>query len=330
MAEELLKYTSILQVVLGVLALAAMYIRRAMPDFRALFALIGANAIVTALTVVLLFYRAALGIPIQIAYNSYAILFWINQILGLYLIVLIIYGIFTEAMRPFPGLQRIGRIVFRWVGVVSFLVAIALATGPGIFSRQTSTVLLIQELCSHLQQGINVLILCVLIFVCFAIRPLGLTFRSRLFGVVLGLGIFSAVQLVQAAWLATANAQSMYSPIYLVYMVGFCVSLCVWFTYFAMPEPQRKMILLPTTSPFFLWNRISEILGDAPGQVAVAGFTPSMLAAAEIEMLTVATSHEAAAERERERESTLLESSSLSESRSDITAAAHRPFALSQ
>ena len=52
------------------------------------------------------------------------------------------------------------------------------------------------------------------------------------------------------------------------------------------------MILLPTTSPFFFWNRISEILGDAPGQVAVAGFTPDMLAPAEIEMLTAATSAE--------------------------------------
>ena len=61
-----------------------------------------------------------------------------------------------------------------------------------------------------------------------------------------------------------------------------------------MPEPARRMILLPTTSPFFFWNRISEILGDAPGQVAVAGFTPDMLAPAEVEMLTAATAGEAA------------------------------------
>ena len=57
------------------------------------------------------------------------------------------------------------------------------------------------------------------------------------------------------------------------------------------------MILLPTTSPFFFWNRISEILGDAPGQVAVAGFTPEMLAPAEIEMLTSATADESVAAR---------------------------------
>ena len=42
------------------------------------------------------------------------------------------------------------------------------------------------------------------------------------------------------------------------------------------------MITLPTTSPFFFWNRIAEALGDAPGEVAVAGITPDMFAPAEL------------------------------------------------
>jgi hypothetical protein len=53
------------------------------------------------------------------------------------------------------------------------------------------------------------------------------------------------------------------------------------------------MILLPTTSPFFTWNRISEALGDEPGYVAIAGFKPQMLAAAELKVLSSAT-HKAA------------------------------------
>ena len=46
------------------------------------------------------------------------------------------------------------------------------------------------------------------------------------------------------------------------------------------------MVLLPTTSPFFFWNKVSEALGDAPGMVAVAGFTPDMLAPAELKALS--------------------------------------------
>jgi hypothetical protein len=52
------------------------------------------------------------------------------------------------------------------------------------------------------------------------------------------------------------------------------------------------MILLPTTSPFFTWNRISEALGDEPGYVAIAGFKPQMLAAAELKVLS-STAHKA-------------------------------------
>jgi hypothetical protein len=48
-----------------------------------------------------------------------------------------------------------------------------------------------------------------------------------------------------------------------------------------MPEAKRKMVLLPTTSPYFHWNQISEALGDDPGVVAVSGFTPDALAPAE-------------------------------------------------
>jgi hypothetical protein len=90
---------------------------------------------------------------------------------------------------------------------------------------------------------------------------------------------------VQAAWLATAGAQSLYSSIYLVSTLGSLISVSIWGTYFALPEPERKMILLPTTSPFFTWNRISEALGDEPGYVAVGGIKPQMLAAAELKVL---------------------------------------------
>jgi hypothetical protein len=56
-----------------------------------------------------------------------------------------------------------------------------------------------------------------------------------------------------------------------------------------MPEPKRQMVLLPTTSPFFLWNRVSEALGDQPGYVAISGFTPDMLAPAEVTALTASS-----------------------------------------
>ena len=130
------------------------------------------------------------------------------------------------------------------------------------------------------------LTLCLLLFVCLATRYLGLTYRSYIFGTSLGLGIWTTVSLIETAWYSTSGAQGLYSSVYLFSSLGALVALVTWATYFAMPEPQRKMVLLPTTSPYFLWNRISEALGDEPGFVAIAGFKPDMLAPAEMTMLT--------------------------------------------
>ena len=299
-AKDLLRDTEILQMLMCLAVFATMFYRRVEHDFKALALWVATVGVGGVVAVCLLFYRTDLHINLLLAYNIYFCAGWLSSIAEFLLQVFIIHSLFFNALRPFPGLQRIGRIVFRWVGAVSFAVAIALAAGPELFAKGIPVTQAFIGLASHLQQGICVLILCLLIFVCFAIRPLGLTFRSHIFGVVLGLAVVSTTQLVQAAWLATRGAQDVYSPVYLISTVGTCIGLGIWGVYFGLPEPERRMILLPTTSPFFFWNRISEILGDEPGKVAIAGFTPSMLAAGEIAMLTAATSQEAAAARDRE------------------------------
>ena len=90
---------------------------------------------------------------------------------------------------------------------------------------------------------------------------------------------------VQAAWFATKGGANVYSPINLVSSLGFVACLLVWNGYMLAPEQKRKLVLLPTTSPYFFWNQVSEALGDDPGHVVVSGFTPDMLAPGEIQML---------------------------------------------
>lgn len=267
-------------VVLGILLYG-----RQWRHFGPLMGLVTVRAIAASILIPLLFFRREIGIEVHLAYKVYFYTSWISALAEGLLIIGIIYHVYNEAMRPMQGLQRIGRIIFRWVAVVSIALSITIAVGPHS-ATGGGWVGSIAAAAGQVQQGVSVLTLCLLLFVCLAIRPLGLTFRSRIFGIALGLGVMTTAFLVQAAWFATVGAQSLYSPIYLVGTVGSLISVCIWGTYFALPEPERKMILLPTTSPFFTWNRISEALGDDPGYVAVAGFKPSMLAAAELKVLS--------------------------------------------
>lgn len=261
----------------SVVVMALMMYRGSVRKYWPLFSLVAVRGAMTVVTIALLFHRQSLGISRELAYHSYFYSYWVSAALSLILQVATIYAVYRIAMKPLDGLRRIGKVIFRWVASVSVVLSSVLIFGPHQQdSNQFATML------GQVQEGVCVLTLCLLLFVCFAIRPLGLTFRSRLFGITLGLGMASCISLVMSTWFATAQGQSLYSPIYLVAICGALASMLVWGGYFALPEPERKMILLPTTSPYFLWNRISEALGDEPGVVAIAGFTPAMLAPAEM------------------------------------------------
>jgi hypothetical protein len=289
--EVLLKYalSGVLLTSAGTFAL--MLRRRLVREFYFLAALLCVLFVEEGISIATLFFRPELGISRKLDYQIYAYSHWICFFLEYALLTLVIYSVFRKAMKPLEGLHRAGKIIFRWISGVSLGFALIVAVGP-----HSSSTAYISGLTAQVQQGVSILILCLLLFVCFSTRYLGLTYRSHIFGITLGLGVFATVSLVETAWYSTASAQSLYSPVYVFSSLGCCVALMTWGTYFAMPEPKRQMVLLPTTSPFFLWNSISEALGDAPGFVAIAGFNPEMLAPAELTVL------KAASKKVRERE----------------------------
>ncbi|HZQ45116.1 MAG TPA: hypothetical protein VFA99_17835 [Acidobacteriaceae bacterium] len=282
-----LRDLNIVECVVSFAVLGLFFYGRHWRKFAPLTGFLAVQAISAAILIPILFFRKATGLSLPMAYDILFCTSWISAFAEALLTIGVIYHVYNEAMRPMQGLQRLGRIIFRWVAVVSVAVSLAFAAGP--HNTNTTIAGIAAAIAPQLQQGVCVLTLCLLLFVCFAIRPLGLTFRSRIFGVALGLGVMTTAFLVQAAWFATSGAHSLYSPIYIVGTVGTLLAACVWGVYFLLPEPERKMILLPTTSPFFTWNRISEALGDEPGYVAVAGFKPQMLAAAELKVLSSAS-----------------------------------------
>ena len=289
--EALLKYSSIAFIALCVGILVLMARKQLLAKFPLLATLLCVDAIAGTITVAILFFRQALGIEIHAAYKIYFYTHWVSLVAEGILRILIIYSVFSLAMKPLQGLHQIGKVIFRWVAAVSVMVSAAIAIGPHFVTPGYGLTMAIARVAGQVQQGVSVLTLCLLLFVCFSTKPLGLTYRSQLFGVTLGLGVMATATLIQAAWLSTTGAHSLYSPIYLFGVLGSLVAFSVWGTYFALPEPERKLILLPTTSPFFFWNRISEALGDSPGHVAIAGFRPDMLAPAEMQMLSAPSTH---------------------------------------
>jgi hypothetical protein len=225
-----------------------------------------------------LLYFCARGIEKHLAYQVYFYVYWASYAVEAILSLLVIYSIFKLAMAPLKGLQTLGMLVFRWVAAISVAVAIGVAVTPHL-----SGITFMVAMVTQLQQTSSILTLCLLLFVCFAIRPMGLSYNSRIFGVSLGLGVLATVSLVDSAWLA--HSPSMYSTISLINAGAVVLTLLMWSAYFAFPEPKRRIITLPTTSPFLRWNQISLALGDDPGHVAIGGIPPELFAPAELEVM---------------------------------------------
>ncbi len=211
------------------------------------------------------------------AYTMYFYTFWFAFAAASMCSMLLTYTIFRAAMRPLKGLQTLGNIMFLWAAGISLATAVSLAASP--LGDQLGQVILVV---SQLQRSTAVLIISLVLFVALSIRPMGLSWRSRVFGASLGTMVVSGTNMIQANF--QLQAHSLYTTYGLIRLISSCVALCIWAYYFAFPEPKRKFILLPTTSPFHFWNSVSERLGHDPGMVAIGGVAPDVLAGAELEI----------------------------------------------
>ncbi len=243
--------------------------------------------------------------PRTVTYPFYFYTYWGSFAVEACLAFYMVLNIFRVAMAPLEGLRKLGMLIFQWAAAISVILATVLSISPF-----KSTATLLSHFLTAFQQVSSVITLCLLLFVCFAIRPLGLNLRSRVFGVALGLGLTSTASLAQAAWFSPKG--SLYTTANLIAAIGGAMSLLVWSAYFALPEPKRRIIVLPTTSPFLRWNQISEVLGDNPGYVAIAGVPPELFAPAEIEVMIRASIKMKDLELETERSAADISLSTLS------------------
>ncbi|AFL86685.1 hypothetical protein Terro_0336 [Terriglobus roseus DSM 18391] len=213
----------------------------------------------------------------QHAYAIYYFLYWILFALEAAAAIALTYTILHNAMRPLKGLQSLGRVVYLWAAAISVVIAL-----QGGFQPNKDVYKLVQFLVLQLQRASGIITVSLVLFVGVAIRPMGLSLRSRIFGTGIGLFVLSLINTLQSNYFM--EQKTLYGRYGVIHTVTNCVVELIWIYYFAVPEPQRKFILLPTTSPFHRWNQISELLGQDPGYVAIGGIPPEAFAAAEIEV----------------------------------------------
>jgi hypothetical protein len=191
----------------------------------------------------------------------YFFAYWAVYIASAILLFFVTIEVFRSALSAFSGLMRFGLVIFRWAAVVSVIVSLA------SISYAHPSIRIIPDIALGLMHSVSVLELCLLAFLCLCMNALRLSVRDMAFGIALGFGLMSSSDFVIGSLLSRHSTLT--APLQFVSETLTLVSLGIWVTYCALPEPARQPIVMPASSTIYRWNEIASALGHTGTQVAV-------------------------------------------------------------
>jgi hypothetical protein len=177
----------------------------------------------------------------SISAASYGIGYSVGLALSTALRFGIIHEIYGHLLRNYATLHRFGKPLFRWTTIGLLLIAVLAALSVG------------RNYPNHILFVVNVLdrtasiVQCGLLLSLFLLSAyLGLSWRSHLFGIALGMGVFASVELAAAAILAETGYLYSADANYLT-MAAYHVCVLIWIFYLLAPErsPQYKVRTVP-------------------------------------------------------------------------------------
>jgi len=186
---------------------------------------------------------------------------WITYLAGCVALFFALQELFVNMMAPLPGLKRLGLAIFRWAAAVSLVLALSsvvtLASASSIQDH-------LAAIFTQIAIGFSVLALCLLAFLVVSVHALGLSYRNRVFGLCVGLGLLAAMDLmVNGLRFSTIGLWPGH-----VAEIFTAVALVIWIGFLAFPEPVKQQAPAAISSSAMLWNDLAQELGPNAPQPA--------------------------------------------------------------
>ena len=255
---------------LMILAMVALLRSREQRRFPALFAYISLRLGSSAVLHLLPQIHRVIPVGAKTAYAWYFYTYWLSYIAGAVIVFMVIQEMFQSSMDPFPGLKWLGTVSFRWVACISFVAASAAMLTPGGKGNRILLAIVAQAMRCE-----SIFILSLLLFLLLAAGKLGLSYRSRVFGISFGFGIMAASDLVVSAAFMHLGHSIMSSTISVMTTGASLATLAVWSAYFLQPEPVRRVAVLNPASPLARWNEVALALGQSAPRASVPVSMPA-------------------------------------------------------
>ena len=188
--------------------------------------------------------------------TQYTIVSLVNSAVSICLAFCVFYEVFRHVLKPYSAITDLSRLLFGWAGLFLLVAALTTTLGSGSLGLNgICTVFVLFERVARLME-------CGLLFLLLIFETrLGLSWRNYAMSIALGLGSYSAVDLISSL-LRTAVADRWYMAAALISPVCYALVLIGWAINFAFPEPARKNALeSPSRLIFQRWN---ETLMSSP------------------------------------------------------------------
>lgn len=238
------------QPVLQAIIASVVWHRKLHKDFPAFFTFIAAQIVIFAVEFPV--YKLA-------SVTTYFYVFWIAAAMNVVFAFQIIHEVFIDVFKPYPALKDLGTALFKWAALVMILVSVVLiSVSPGWDNPVRESILVVQRCARVVQCGL------VLFLLAFS-KSLGVSWRRQSFGIALGFGLFSGVELLTLALYSGSHLHPMLTS--LLNMGSYNCGMVLWLVYSALNRKSAAVaILVP--------QRWDEALTDLRPQTEAESLIP--------------------------------------------------------
>lgn len=190
----------------------------------------------------------------------YTYVYWITEAIEAPIMFSVIYEIFACALKPYPSLARLTRVLFFWALILLVLIAFGTASASPVNNQNVNSKHELAQFLYTLKRSISVIQVGLLALLFLFVKTFAIPWRHYLMGIMLGCAFLGSVDLI--TWLVRVHWGEGIADItnWLVGITQNCVTF-VWISYFVLPRKQPVSVRAVPVSPLREWNdSLREIL----------------------------------------------------------------------
>jgi hypothetical protein len=179
---------------------------------------------------------------------TYFYAYWISEAGAIVLGLVIVREIFMKLFAPHLALRKLASMIFRVaiILLVAFGCAVMYAQAPG--AQGVYKGVMIGE------EAVRIVEVGLIMFLFLSSGAFGLHWRQGIFGIALGLGIFTCVELVALAVYLNIGTTA-FAGFEIARLVASNLSLLVWLAYLLAPERATAGAEMPKRAQLEQWNQ---------------------------------------------------------------------------